>query len=380
MDGERGVDRVDRIDTIVIGAGQSGLAIGFHLQRAQVPFLILDAHERVGDSWRTRWDSLRLFTPGRYDGLPGMRFPGPRRLAPSKDEMADYLEAYARRFALPVRGGARVDGLSRRGAAFLVTAAGRRYLADQVVVASGAFTTPRRPPFASQLDARIVQLHSSGYRNPAQLRPGGVLVVGAGNSGSEIALDVAADHPTWLSGRHPGHVPFRIEGRVTRHLVRVVRFVAHHLLTRRSPLGRKVAPSVLRGGDPVVRVRPTDIAAAGIERVPRVAGVRDGLPVLEDGRELNVANVIWCTGYRPSYPWIDLPVFAPDGMPRHDRGVVEGEPGLYFLGLVFQYAATSALVTGVSRDARRLARHIAHRRSGGDRVGEANGVEACAVA
>jgi putative flavoprotein involved in K+ transport len=363
MNHEQEIDQVEHIDTIVVGGSQAGLAMGYHLQRAGVPFLILDANERVGDVWRSRWDSLRLFTPTHYDGLPGMRFPGRRRVAPAKDEMADYLEAYAAHFALPVRAGTRVDGLSRQGDGFVITAGARRYVADHVVVATGAFSTPVRPAFAPRLDARIVQMHSSEYRNPTQLRPGGVLLVGAGNSGSEIALDVAVDHPTWLSGRHPGHVPFRIEGRVTRHLVHVVRFVGHHVLTRRTPIGRKVFPKLEQGGDPVVRVKPKDVEAAGVECVPRVTGVRDGLPALEDDRVLNVANVIWCTGYRPSYSWIDLPVFTPEGTPRHERGVVDAAPGLYFLGLFLQYAATSAIITGVRRDAAHIAQQIVARRS-----------------
>jgi putative flavoprotein involved in K+ transport len=279
-------------------------------------------------------------------------------VAPTKDEMADYLEAYVARFELPVRGGVRVDGLSRRGDVFVVSAGAESFTADRVVVATGAFNTPWMPAFASRLDARIVQLHSRDYRNPSQLQTGGVVIVGAGNSGSDIALDVASTHPTWLSGRHPGHIPFRIEGRVTRYLVHVVRFVGQHVLTRRTPIGRKLLPKLTQGGDPVVRIKPKDIAAAGVECVPRVADVRDGLPLLDDGRLLNVANVIWCTGFRQSFSWIDLPVFGSDGELVHDRGVVTAAPGLYFLGLEAQFAVTSDLVTGVGRDAAYLARHM----------------------
>jgi putative flavoprotein involved in K+ transport len=350
---------VERFDTVIIGGGQAGLAMGYHLRRRQVPFVILDANDRVGDVWRRRWDSLRLFTPTRYSALPGMRFPGRRRVAPTKDDMADYMEDYAARFELPVRGATMVDGLSKRGDTFTVTAGPKRYEADRVVVATGACSTPWVPSFAAELDPGIVQLHSSEYHDPGQLRPGGVLLVGAGNSGCDIALDVAADHhPTLLSGRHPGHVPFRIEGRVTRHLVRLVRFVGHHVLTRGTPIGRKALPTLMAGGDAVVRIKPKDISAAGVDRVPRVEGTRDGAPVLEDDRGVDVANVIWCTGFRAAFPWIDLPVFDGDGLPSHDRGVVGGAPGLYFLGLEFQYAATSALITGVARDAAYLAKQI----------------------
>jgi putative flavoprotein involved in K+ transport len=348
----------EHFGTIIVGGGQSGLAMGYELQRRGLPFVILDGAERTGDAWRTRWDSLRLFTPARFSALPGLRFTGQNKLAPTKDEMADYLATYAERFELPIRHGVRVDGLTREDGRFVVTAGADRYTADHVVVATGAFHTPWTPAFAADLDPRIVQLHSRDYRNPAQLRPGGVLLVGAGNSGSDIALDVATSHPTWLAGRHPGHVPFRIEGRITHHLVHVVRFMGQHVLTRRNPIGRKLLPKLTQGGDPVVRIKPKDIAVAGVECVPRVAGVRDGQPVLDDERVLNVNNVIWCTGFRTSFSWIDLPVFAADGTPMHERGVVRAVPGLYFVGLAFQFAATSDTVTGVGRDAAYVARHM----------------------
>ena len=352
----------EHVDTIVIGGGQAGLAMGYHLRRKGVPFTILDGEQRVGDVWRNRWDSLRLFTPTRYSQLPGMRFPGPGGTGPTKDEMAGYLEAYARHFELPVRSGTVVDRLWRADDRFVVGAGDRRYTADQVVVATGALRNPWRPSFAGELDPRIVQLHSAEYRNRSQLAPGGVLLVGAGNSGSDIALDVAAYHPTWLAGRHPGHVPFRIEGRATRHLVHVVRFAGHHVITRRNPIGRRLIPKLMAGGDPVVRIKAKDVDAAGIECVPRVAGVQDGLPRLDDGRVLNVANVIWCTGFRQTFPWIDLPVFGADGAPDHRRGIVDAVPGLYFLGLEFQFSVTSEIISGVGRDAAYVARHLARRR------------------
>jgi putative flavoprotein involved in K+ transport len=353
----------EHFHTIIIGGGQAGLAMGHELQQRGVDFVILDAERRVGDVWRRRWDSLRLFTPTRYSSLPGLRFPGPQRPAPTKDEMADYLEAYARHFALPVRSGTRVQGLSHDGDRFVVRAHDQAFTADNVVVATG-MNSPWRPTFADELDARVVQMHAAEYKSPSQLAPGGVLLVGAGNSGCDIALDVATDHPTWLSGRHPGHVPFRIEGKVTRHLVHLVRFVGHHVFTWRSPVGRRVLPKLAQGGNPVVRVKPSDIDAAGVECVPRVAGTQDGLPVLEDGRVLDVANVIWCTGFRQTFPWLDLPVFTPGGDPDHQRGVVGNMPGLYFLGLDFQFAATSEVITGMGRDAAHIGRHIIRHRRG----------------
>lgn len=357
-----GVREPERVQTVVVGGGQAGLSVGYHLARRGLPFVILDANERIGDAWRTRWDSLRLFTPARYDGLAGMPFPAPADAFPTKDEMADYLEAYAARFALPVRTGVTVDRLSRQGERFVVAAGDRRFEAEQVVVAMANYQRPRIPPFAQQLDPGIVQLHSSVYRNPSQLRDGGVLIVGAGNSGAEIALEVARGHPTWMSGRDTGHVPFRIEGAAARlFLVRVVlRFLFHRVLTVNTPIGRKVRPTSLAHGGPLIRVKPKDLAAAGIKRVPRTVGARDGLPMLEDGRILNVANVVWCTGFDPGFSWIDLPVLGEDE-PMHERGVVAIEPGLYFVGLHFLYAFSSTMIHGVGRDAEHVIEAIAAR-------------------
>lgn len=353
---------VERIQTVVIGGGQAGLSVGYQLARRGLPFLILDANERVGDPWRRRWDSLRLFTPARYDGLAGFPFPAKRDAFITKDEMADYLEAYAARFRLPVRSGIRVDGLSRRGDRFLVTAGERRIEAEQVVVAMANYQVPRVPDFAPALDKGIVQLHSRDYQNPSQVARGGVLVVGVGNSGADIALETARTHATWLAGKEPGHVPFRIEGWVARHfLVRVVRFVGHRVLTRGTPIGRKLAPKLLRRTAPLVRVKPADLTAAGVVRVPRVVGVRDGRPLLADDRTLDVATVIWCTGFHPGFSWIHLPVLEDDGLPQHERGVAVEEPGLYFVGLHFLYAMSSDTVNGVGRDAEWIARAIAAR-------------------
>src|SRR5215211_3989371 len=206
MDGAGGAEH---FETVIIGGGQAGLSVGYHLARRGRRFVILDANQRIGDPWRKRWDSLRLFTPARYDGLPGWPFPAPAWSFPTKDEVADYLQAYAARFDLPVRTGVRVDRLSREGDRYLVAAGKNRLEAVHVVVAAGAYQRPRIPTFAAELDPGILQLHSSRYRDPSQLREGDVLVAGAANSGAEIALEVSRDHRTWLSGRHPGREPYR---------------------------------------------------------------------------------------------------------------------------------------------------------------------------
>lgn len=353
------------VDTLVIGGGQSGLTVGYYLAQRGIPFVIVDANERVGDAWRARWDSLRLFTPARYNGLPGLRFPGKGGAFISKDEMADYLEGYAEHFSLRVKTGFRVDRLSRVDDRFVASGDGRTIEADNVVVAMASAQRPRIPEFAPDLDKGIVQLHSAAYKNPSQLRPGDVLIVGVGNSGADIGIEVARTHHTWLAGKERGAVPFRIEGFFARNvLVRGVRFVGHNVLNVRTPIGRRARPNFLAHGGPLVRVKPSDLVEAGIERVPRVVGSQDGRPLLADGRVLDVANVIWCTGYDPGFDWIDLPVFDRPLEPMHEAGIVAREPGLFFVGLLFLYAATSETVTGMQRDARRITDAIARRRRG----------------
>jgi putative flavoprotein involved in K+ transport len=349
------------VETVVIGGGQAGLAVGYHLARRGQRFVILEGGDRVGDSWRSRWDSLRLFTPARYDGLPGWRFPARGWSFPTKDEMGDYLESYAARFDLPVRTRAAVDRLSKDGERFVISAGGRLIEGDSVVVASGAHRLPRIPSWAARLGEGVVQLHSSEYRSPAQLQDGRVLVVGAGNSGAEIAKELASTHETLLAGREVGEIPVPHGSRRARLFLPIVRFIGHRVLTVRTPIGRKVGPVLAHGATPLIRVKSTHLSELGVERVPRVAGAESGRPLLEGGRALDVANVVWCTGFREDYSWIDLQVFDDAGSPVHEHGVAVSEPGLCFVGLRFQYSVTSDVLPGVGRDAKRIAKHIARR-------------------
>ncbi len=353
----------EKVPVVVIGAGQAGLSVGYHLSRLGVPFVILDANRRIGDTWRKRWDSLRLFTTAKFDGLDGMPFPAPPDSFPTKDEMADYLETYANHFQLRVENGVTVDRVTRQDRRYVVLAGSRRFEAEHVVVAMATYQRGKVPAFARELDPQIVQIHSSGYRNLSQLKKGAVLIVGAGNSGAEIAMETARRHTTWMSGRDVGEVPFRIGGLPARlFLARfVLRFLFHRVLTLDTPMGRKARPSIISKGGPLIRTKAADLAAVGVKRVGRLAGVRDGKPLLDDGRVLDVANVIWCTGFHPGLSWIDLPVFGKDGEPRHERGVVPGEPGLYFVGLHFLYAFSSTMIHGVGRDAQHVAEAIAAR-------------------
>ena len=346
--------QAEQFETVVVGGGQAGLAVGYHLARHRRPFTILDASPRIGDAWRNRWDGLRLFTAARYDGLPGMPFPGPRNALPTKDEVAGYLETYAVRMSLPVQSGVRITGIwpAEQGAGFRIAAGGRGFQAANVVVATGAYSQPRIPGFSADLDPAILQLHSSEYRNPGQLRPGAVLVVGASNSGAEIAVGVARDHPTILSGPDKGKMPVRPESRLARVIDPPFWFFINRIATLATPIGRKALPVVRDHGGPLERTWPSDLEAAGVERVfTRTVAARDGRPALEDGRFLEVRNVIWCTGFQPNYNWLHLPVFGPDGWPLQVRGVVPSAPGLFFVGLPFLHSAASALLGGVGRDA-----------------------------
>lgn len=351
-----------RVETIVVGGGQVGLAVGHHLQKRGSAFVVLDASERVGDAWRDRWDSLRLFTPARYNGLPGMRFPAPGNSIVSKDQMADFLDEYVRHFGLPVKSGRRVNRLSRSGETYLVEAGDEVYEAPNVIVAMGNHQVPKVPEFAPALDPSIVQIHSGRYKNPDQLQLGETLVVGTANSGADIACELAQSRRTYLAGNDVGEIPFRIEPGINRQvLVRIVRFVGHHILSIRTPIGRKVRSILARRGMPRVRVKMRDLIARGVERLPRVTGSHEGLPQLEDGRILSVRNVVWCTGFHAGFDWIDLPIFDEEGRVKHQRGVSLEHPGLYFVGLPFLFAATSETIVGFQRDALHVVNHL-HRR------------------
>ncbi len=354
-----------RHEAIVIGAGQAGLAAAYHLAKRGIDFVVLEGNDRVGDNWRTRYDSLRLYSPAKYDGLPGLRFPLAGHRFPTGREMGDYLESYVRHLDLPVRTGMRVDRLEAAdgGDGYVVTAAGQTFEAPQVVIAPGFFRKPHVPSFARDLGASIRQVHSSDYRAPEELADGPVLVVGLSHSGADMAMEALLNgHHTIVSGKGHGQLPFSVDSRAGRVAWPVMKFVASNVLTLRTPIGRKMAIRIRQGGAPLLRHRRPDLLKAGVELVDeRVTGARDGKPELADGRVLDVTNVIWCTGFRPDYGWIQLPIFDEVGFPGQDRGVVRSAAGVYFVGLPFQFGFPSMLVLGANRDAAYVAERVAAR-------------------
>ena len=346
--------------TIIIGGGQAGLAAGYFLSLRGKDFIILDNNKRTGDSWRNRWNGLKLFTPSKINALPGMPFPKPGNYLPTKDETADYLETYARHFNLPVRHGVKVENLSHNGEDYQIFAGSSTFTARNVIVATGPFQKPYIPIFANDLDPSILQLHSSTYRSPKQITPQSVLIVGAGNSGAEIALElVRAGKKVWLAGRDVGRIP--ANGALGKAFGGwPMWWFMNHVLTVNTPIGRKVREKELNHGTPLGRSNRQEIADAGVKLTPRVSGVQSGMPRIEDGRTLPVDCVVWATGFRPDYHWIDLPIFDEHGHPHHWRGVVNKLPGLYFVGLLFQTGLSSSLLGGVGADAAYISNQIVH--------------------
>jgi putative flavoprotein involved in K+ transport len=376
----------DRHEVVVIGAGQAGLAAAYHLARRGIEFTVLEASRRVGDVWRERYDSLLLYSPARYNALPGLPFPLARSAFPTGRQMADYLEAYVDHHRMPIETGVRVDRLRAWNEAdgaggYSISAGDRRYEANQVVIATGAFQRPHVPDFAGRLDPGIRQIHSADYRGPHQLTDGPVLVVGLSHSGADIAYEVAkAGHRTFVSGKAHGQLPFSVDSRRARLAWPVMRFVAWNVLTLSTPIGRRMAPKVRAGGGPLLRARRGDLEAAGVTlHEARTVDVGEhGRPALADGTALDVANVVWCTGFRPDYGWIELPVVGEDGWPLERRGVVDVQPGLYFLGIPFLYSFTSMLVVGAGRDAAYVVDRLAARAA--DRAQAVAGAEARSTA
>jgi putative flavoprotein involved in K+ transport len=335
----------------VIGAGQAGLAMGFFLRRQGRRFVILDRADSIGSAWRVRWESLTLFTPRRYNNLPGLPFPGDPDGHPARHEVIAYLEQYAREFELPIELRSNVRRLSSAAdGSFLLAADGRTIAADQVVVATGPFQTPFVPQLSARLAADVFQTHSTGYQKPDDLPDGTVLVVGGGNTGFQIAKELAATHTVHLSvGSRQTPLPQRLLGRDLFWWLTKSRLLA---TTVESRLGRR-----MRDREMLIGSSPRQLRRYGVELRPRAVDASGRAVRFEDGSQLEVDAVIWATGYRPDYGWIDLPVVDPEGRVRHRRGLTD-VPGLYFLGLTWQHTRGSALLGWVQDDAAFIAEQI----------------------
>ncbi len=342
------------LDVIVIGGSQAGLAIGYHLARSGATFAILDAGADIGHAWRSRWDSLKLFTPTQYSGLPGMAFPAPKDTYPLKDDVGSYLMSYASRFDLPVKLDAKVTSLTQTGDKYLARTADDAFSADQVVVATGPFQTPFVPPLVDDPDHEIFQVHSASYRNPDQLPDGEVLVVGGGNSGFQIAEELSATRRVSLAvGQRVPALPQRFLGKDLFWWLSGVGFMR---LSTDSRLGRKAATRDVLIGSSSKKIRRSGVVLRS--RLTKLAGRR---AFFDDGSEHDVDAIVWATGYRPDFSWIEIPaVTGPDGGIVHSRGVT-GAPGLFFLGLPWQHTRGSALIGFVREDAAFIARQLERR-------------------
>jgi putative flavoprotein involved in K+ transport len=340
-----------RREVIVIGGGQAGLAMGYFLAQQGRDFLILEAAQEPGAAWRGRWDSLKLFTSVRYSSLPGLPFPGDPDSYPTRDQVVEYLTAYARHFDLPVEPGSPVRSVSRKSeAGYLVALDDRTYEADQVVVATGPFHAPRTPPIAEALAPHVVQLHSSEYRSPADVPSGRVLVVGGGNTGFQIAEELAASRELHLSiGSRQAPLPQRLLGRDLFWYLDATGLI-------RTPKGSWIGRRA-EGRDTLIGSSPRAMRRRGVELHPRTVNAAGAAVTFEDGTTLEVDAVLWATGFGIDHSFVDVPVFDDRGHLVHQRGVTES-PGLYFLGLSWQHTRGSALIGWVKDDAEFLAQQI----------------------
>jgi putative flavoprotein involved in K+ transport len=351
----------DKIDVVVVGAGQAGLAIGYFLKQHGLTFVILEARDSIGAAWRDRWDSLTLFTPRRYNSLPGLEFPGNPDGYPGRDEVIAYLERHAETFALPVELGSEVRAVTASGEAYRVDVDdGRAIAADQVVIATGPYQVPYVPEFASRLSPEVVHVHSTGYRNAAGLPEGTVLVVGGGNTGFQIAEELAATRDVHLAiGSRQLPLPQRWLGKDLFWWLTKVGLLQK---TVESRVGRRLRDR----GSPLIGSSVRALRRHGVIIRSRAIGV-DGRTVhFEDGTTLDVEAVVWATGYRTDHAWIRPSVTDDEGRLRHRRGVTE-LPGLYFIGQDWQHTRGSALLGWVKEDAEFIADQVAvRRRTDGD--------------
>jgi putative flavoprotein involved in K+ transport len=344
--------------TIVIGAGQAGLATGYYLKNSGEDFIIVDAGAKIGDSWRNRWDSLKLFTPNWANALPGYPFTGNKNLHAGKDEVADFLESYAKKFDIPVLTNTKVIALEKKDGIYTVSTSRGILTCKNIVIANGSYASPKIPSFAKKLDPNIVQIHSSVYKRASNLPVGNVLVVGAGTSGIQIAIDAVSPLRKIFVAGNP---PFKIPGFILKYFDKQFVWAMNHIMTIKTKPGRKAAYAIKNkhAAAPLINTSIQDAKNAGVKHVSRIKDVVDGYPLLEDGTVLKVSTIIWCTGYACDFSWINMDDITDEsGYPLAYRGVSGKHKGLYFTGMMFQYALTSTWINGAGRDAKYIAGFI----------------------
>lgn len=349
------VDAVVGCEVVVVGGGQAGLAVGYHLRRAGIGFQLVDAGARIGHVWRSRWDSLRLFTPARYAGLPGMPFPADPFSYPGRDDVADYLEAYADRFGLPVRLGVRASGLARDGDRFVLTLdTGEHVRARTVVLATGPFSVPYVPVSAAGLSSDVAQLHTAFYRAPDQIPPGRVVVVGGGNSGFQIAAELAAAGRTveLSEGRRNRAVPQRPLGRDLFWWLDNLGIVR---LTADSRLGARLEANQVT----IIGSSRRGLRRLGVTLRPRATALSGRTVRFADGSATDADTVVWATGYRTDDTWVDIDAALDDHGELIQRRGVTSVPGLYTIGRPWQHTTGSALLGFVQYDAAWLVEQLA---------------------
>ncbi|MBM7649010.1 putative flavoprotein involved in K+ transport [Bacillus ectoiniformans] len=340
-------------DVLIIGGGQAGLVMGYYLSQSRVSFLIVDKEKAVGETWRSRYDSLILFTPRSYSSLPGLKLPGRQNEFPTRDDMVQYLETYATTFSLPIQHETEVLSLVKKEKQFEVQTNKGTFHAKQVIVATGPFQKPSIPDISKQADSAIIQMHSSQYKQPAQLQEGAVLVVGGGNSGTQIAVELAEKHDVYLSvGQKIRFLPITIASKSIFWLFDLLGLLN---ASRESFFGKKLQAQ----GDPIFGYELKEQLQKGtIKLKPRTKNIQKNEVFFEDNHSIKVSNIIWATGFFSDYQWMDIPeLFDEKGKPIHQRGITQVE-GLYFLGLPWQHRRGSSLLLGVGEDAKYLYQHI----------------------
>lgn len=341
-------------DVLVIGAGQAGLAMGYYLKQRNLSFFILDKGSEMGGSWKNRYDSLTLFTPNSHSSLPGLSLKGEQDHYPTKDEISDYLLNYAKAFSLPVKLDTTITRLDRGADGFVVSSNQGEFRSKHVIVATGPFQLPNVPDFSKRLSDQVLQLHSSEYKNSNQLLKGATLVVGGGNSGTQIAVELSSERDIYLSVGHKLRFLPQDIGK------RSIFWWFDKLGLLKANVNSKIGQTIKNKPDPIFGFElRSQLKSGRVLLKPKVISADNVQIFFEDNRNIEVRNVIWSTGFKSDYSWIDIPsLFNEKGMPIHIRGVTSIK-GLYFLGLPWQYRRGSALLQGVGNDAEYLFKHIA---------------------